>query len=113
MAEYVGASGFVQFDPNTRDANGQSVTDVTIKTPGSDGVLVRISLWPEFAEAAAQIEKGDFVAVDGKLNIGEYTKDGEKRTSVQINASQLAFVKGVQRAEREVVNEGAAQKDPF
>lgn len=105
MADYVSASGFVQFDPVTREANGQVVTDYTIKTPGMDGVLIRVTVWPELS---SDIEKGDFIAVDGKLNIGSFTgRDGATRQSVQISATQLAVLKGVSKGERTVVNDGA------
>lgn len=106
-AKYVSAVGFVQFDPRERDANGQKVVDYTIRTPGTEGVLVRVTVWPELQ--AAEVEKGDFIAVDGKLTIGSYKgQDGENRQSVQITASQLAVVSGVERQDtRPVVNQGA------
>lgn len=103
LADYVSASGFIQFDPVVREANGQSVVDYTIKTPGMDGVLLRVTVWPELQ--GDLLEKGDFIAVDGKLNIGSYTdRTGSPRQSVQISATQLAFLKGVKRQDREVVN---------
>jgi single-stranded DNA-binding protein len=106
MAEYATANGFVQFDPVEREANGQNIIDFTIKTPGTDGILIRVTAWPELqTPTVLGVEKGDFLAVDGKLTIGEYTKDGESRKSVQINANQIAVLKGEQKAERETVNE--------
>lgn len=111
MAEYVSACGFVQFDPREREANNQKVIDYTIKTTGTDGVLIRVTVWPELQDE--DIEKGDFVAVDGKLTVGSYTgSDGASRQSVQISATSLAVLKGIKRAEREVVNtpKGRAKK---
>lgn len=114
MAEYAGANGFIQFDPTTREANGQKVIDLTLKTPGSDGTLIRVTVWPELqTKAVKAAKKGDFVAVDGKLNIGEYTKDGVARTSVQISASSIFVGKGEKRAEREVVNEDGESEPLF
>lgn len=104
--KYVAASGFVQFDPKERDANGQTVIDYTIKTPGPEGNLVRVSVWPELQ--GAKIEKGDFIAVDGKLNISSFAgDDGKSRQSVQITASALAVIPGIKKQERAVVNEGS------
>jgi single-stranded DNA-binding protein len=106
MAEYVSANGFIQFDPIEREANGQDIIDFTIKTPGTDGILIRVTVWPELqTDAVVAAKKGDFLAVDGKLTIGEYTKDGESRKSVQISSNQIAVLLGEQKAEREVVNE--------
>lgn len=103
--QYVSAVGFVQFDPRERDANGQTVVDYTIRTPGTEGILVRVTVWPELQ--GDEINKGDFLAVDGKLSIGSYKgQDGAMRQSVQITASQLAVLPGRSRAPREVVNAG-------
>lgn len=108
-AQYASAEGFVQFEPVEREANSQTVMDYTIKTPGTDGVLIRVTVWPELQ--GADIQKGDWIAVDGKLNIGSFTgRDGETRQSIQISATALAVVKAVPRAERQVVNKGSSKK---
>lgn len=111
MADYASAFGFVQFDPVSREANGQTVIDYTIKTPGTDGQLVRVTVWPELQ--GAEIKKGDFLAADGKLTISSYEKDGERRQSIQISAKQLAVLSGRQQADREVVNSQNTEKDLF
>lgn len=111
MADYVSASGFIQFDPNKREANGQDIVDFTLKTPGTDGILIRVTVWPELqTDAVLGAVKGDFLAADGKLTIGEYQKDGQTHQSVQISASQVAILKGEVRAPREVVNSEADGK---
>jgi len=111
-AQYVSAEGFIQFPPQERDANGQKVVDVTLKTPGTDGILIRVTVWPELQ--SVELEKGDWIAVDGKLNIGSFVgKDKVARQSVQISASSLAVVKGVPRADRAVVNVDSDQKPLF
>lgn len=107
-AKYVTAEGFIQFDPITREANGKQVTDVTVKTPGGDGVLVRISIWEEL-EVPFELEKGDWIAADGKFSINSWEdkETGEKRSQPQISAYSLAALKGVTKAEREVVSKSA------
>jgi len=106
--QYASAEGFVQFEPTERDANEQQVVDYTIKTPGTDGILIRVTVWPELQ--GAEIEKGDWIAVDGKLNIGSFTdRSGNPRQSVQISATSLAVVKAVPRKDRQVVNPGSSQ----
>lgn len=107
-AKYVTAEGFVQFDPIVREANGKTVTDVTLKTPGGEGVLVRVSIWEEI-EVPFELEKGDWVAVDGKFSINTWDdKDtGAKRSQPQISAYSLVALKGVKKAEREVVSKSA------
>lgn len=109
MAEYVTAEGFIQFDPQVREVNGQEVTDVTIKTPGSAGKLLRVTIWGEFD---VSVEKGDWIAVDGKFSVNTYEgRDGNERQSAQISASSLVVLKGVKKQERGVVNEGGSESD--
>lgn len=103
-SQYVTAAGFVQYDPAVREANGKEVTDLTIKLPGGEGTQIRVTVWPEL-EYEGTIEKGDWVAVDGKFSVNSYeAKDGTKRSSNQISANYLALVKGAKRSEREVVS---------
>lgn len=105
---YATAVGFVQFDIDERDVSGQTVRDVTIRTPGTPssggGALVKVTLWPEFA--TTDIEKGDFVAVDGTLEVRTV---GDK-TYLNLNASNLAVTTPAQKIDREVVNKKPARK---
>lgn len=52
----------------------------------------RVSVWREYAEnVASSISKGTRVVVTGKLAVRQYeTKEGEKRTSVEIVADEVA-----------------------
>lgn len=115
---YVTAVGFVQFDPQEREANGKTVRDIVIKTPGGDGKNIRITVWPEI-QGADVIEKGDFVAVDGGFTSSTYqAQDGSQKVSLQISAYNLAILgKGLPRAEREVVqgsgSSGQSNAVPF
>ena len=109
---YASASGFIQFDPVEREANGQKVVDITIKTEGVGGKLIRVTVWPELQ--SVKLEKGDYVAVDGKLTMGTFRgRDDVERQSVQISATALAVVKGVKRTERGVANKDTAKSLPF
>lgn len=97
--KYSTAAGFVQFPVEERDVSGQTVRDVTIRTQGENGILVRITVWPEWE--IDSIEEGDFVSADGKFEAREV---GDK-TYHNLNSITRLFVgKGVKRAEREVVN---------
>jgi single-stranded DNA-binding protein len=110
--KYVSGNGFIQFDvKEPREANGKEVTDVVIKTPGGDGVLLRVSIWEELAEELDErglwpLEKGDWIAADGKFTINTWDdKDtGAKRSQPQISASSIAVLKGAATPAREVVS---------
>lgn len=108
--QYATALGFVQFDVDERDVNGQVVRDVTIRTPGTapdGGKLLRVTLWPEFA--AESVEKGDFIAVDGTVDVRQV---GDK-TYVNMNASSLAIIEAAEKLNREVVSRKPAKKTSF
>lgn len=110
--KYVSGNGFIQFDvKEPREANGKEVTDVVIKTPGGDGVLLRVSVWEELAEVLEErglwpLEKGDWIAADGKFTINSWDdKDtGAKRSQPQISAFEIAVVKGSASPARQVVS---------
>lgn len=105
---YATAVGFVQFDVDERDAAGQTVRDVTIRTPGTPktggGALIKITLWPEYA--STNVEKGDFIAVDGTLEVREV---GDK-TYINLNASNLAILAPADKLDREVVKKPAKSR---
>lgn len=111
MAEnkkYVTGIGFVQFDPQERDANGKPVTDVVIKTQGGDGKFLRVTIWPELLvekSLGRKVQKGDLLAVDGGFSSSTYQdKQGQKKTSLQISAFLLNINgKPIEREDREVV----------
>lgn len=107
---YASVEGFIQFEPQVRDANGQKVTDVTVKTQGSDGKLVRITIWPELE---TDVELGDWLAAEGKLTLGRYEGKNGPTQSIQVSASKLAVVKGVKKQVRAVVNEDGPKGADF
>ena len=117
--QYVTAVGFIQFDPITREANGKSVTDVTIKTPGGEGAYIKVTIWPELDLSVLDepVSKGDFVAVDGGFESSTYQdKQGNTKTGLQISAYNLNINgKRIKRSDREVVQgaKPASSNVPF
>lgn len=80
-----------RFTPNTNVA----VTEFAIAVespPRPDGTVesqsVRIITWRDLAERCAnEIRKGDLVAVDGRLQVNNFTSsDGQKRRDAEIDA---------------------------
>lgn len=63
---------------------------------------VNVTAWRNLADRAAGLKKGQQVAVKGKLSLSEYEKDGEKRASLSVDASEinmaLPFVKNGESA---------------
>src|SRR5262249_36788970 len=53
-------------------------------------LFVWVTGWKRLANsAAASLKKGDPVIVNGRLQVEEYEKDGEKRTLVKVAASAI------------------------
>jgi single-strand DNA-binding protein len=55
-----------------------------------DALFLRCSVWREQAEhVAASLNKGDRVVVTGKLRQRSYTKDDERRTSMELEVDEV------------------------
>ena len=56
----------------------------------------RVTLWGREAETASQyLTKGRPIYIEGRLRLEEYTdKDGNKRQSLEVNASDIHFIGG-------------------
>ena len=107
---YATAEGFIQFPVESRDVNGQTVRDATIRTPGTaptGGKLIKVTLWSEFE--SSDIQKGDWIAVDGTVEVREV---GDK-TYVNMNVKELVIQKGEPKASREVVSRKPAGASKF
>lgn len=63
---------------------------------------LRVSVFGKRAEGLAKLTltKGDRIGVTGELRVREYEKDGAKRTSVEINANDVALLSGKRDAEQ-------------
>jgi|GEM_PF-412830 len=80
-----------RFTPN----NNVAVTEFTIgvdspnrQDGGVDTNFVKVITWRDLAERSAlEIKKGDYVAVDGRLQVNNYTTaEGAKRRDVEVDA---------------------------
>ncbi len=69
-------------DTRTKDASGNYVT-----------IFYRVSVWRRLAENVAKyLHKGDLVTVQGDFSLRNYVdRDGQNRTSAQINATDVVF----------------------
>jgi single-strand DNA-binding protein len=61
----------------------------------------RVTLWGRQAETASQyLQRGRPVYIEGRLRVEEYTdRDGNKRHSLEVNATDMQFIGGGGRAE--------------
>jgi single-strand DNA-binding protein len=80
-----------RFTPNTNVAVTEFTLGVDSTNRQDNSVetnFVKVITWRDLAErTAAEIKKGDVVAVDGRLQINNYTSaEGQKRRDVEIDA---------------------------
>ena len=61
----------------------------------------RVTLWGRQAETASQyLQRGRPVYIEGRLRVEEYTdRDGNKRHSLEVNATDMQFIGGGGRSE--------------
>ena len=100
--EYVAIAGFVQFEPRERTANGQDVREIVVTSVTPKQSRFYVTIWPAYAEVA--IEKGDFVAVQGKLNRRAGEKDGAPVTYLNLSANQFVNMGQAVAVQTERVN---------
>ena len=90
-------------DPELRyTTNGTAVAsfglavDRVFKREGQPDVdFFRVSIFGKQAEHCANyLSKGRVVAVDGRIEINSYEKEGQKRTSVDVQANDVRFLPG-------------------
>lgn len=119
-AEYRGVAGFIQFEPNDREAAGKQVRDITIRPVsvlGAKGLTdgkVRATVWPDFADVT--LLKGDAVFVEGRYTKNTVDGDNGPVTYHNISVTSLARLEGVSSSKPDVVNaqdDSGAEDEPF
>lgn len=73
------------------EVDGEDVTvhEVTIKVAGTQGGLVKITLWPQFAGLVDDLEAGDTLIVGGKFSVSK----GKTATFFQQSAQSVTHLK--------------------
>lgn len=89
-------------DPETRvTMSGISVSRFSVAVDrvrgkaGQDGVtdFFRVVAWRRLAEVCGEfLQKGKLVAIEGRLQVDTYEKDGETRTSYEIVADNMQML---------------------
>jgi hypothetical protein len=96
--DYVVAAGFIQWEPEIREVNGQTVRDVKVHAIGSQKPF-RITLWPEYAGIALQ--RGDFIVAEGRLRTSVANgADGTVREYNDIDAARVVRLEPAPKQER-------------
>ncbi len=89
-------------DPETRvTLSGVAVSRFTIAVDrvrgknGQEGVTdyIRVVAWRRLAEICGEyLKKGKLIAIEGRLQIESYDKDGESRTSAEVVADNMQML---------------------
>ncbi|MSR88482.1 MAG: single-stranded DNA-binding protein [Candidatus Margulisbacteria bacterium] len=97
-------------DPEMRvTLSGVTVTRFTLaidRIRGKDGQesvtdFIRVVAWRRLAEICGEyLKKGKLVAIEGRLQVDSYEKDGETKTSADVIADSMQMLdRGIQQME--------------
>lgn len=108
MADYKPILGFVQFDVNEREANGQKLRDFVIQ-PGGAGEVppIRVTLWPEYAHV--NVSRGDLVVVEGQVK----TNNVKGKVYYNLNPTKFRNLGQDTKSTDEVENPVEEEDDEF
>ena len=91
---YLGRNPELRYTPN-----GTAVCDFSMATSEKKGdadvtTWFKVTVWGKQAEVANQyLTKGTQVYIEGRVSLREYTdRDGNKRTSLEVNATDMKFI---------------------
>jgi single-strand DNA-binding protein len=88
-----------------RDADGELKDDTQ---------FINVVAWGKTAETSTQyLSKGRGVLVEGRLNIRDYEKDGERRWITEVVASRVVFLSGADESGAPGAAEETADDVPF
>jgi single-strand DNA-binding protein len=104
LTGYLGNDPVVEESKGVHYAQFSMATSLTYKDDRGNRVertdWHRIVAFGALAKTLARLGKGDRVAVHGRLQSSTYTADGgEKRTSVEVHAAQVEFLRVKDRDE--------------
>lgn len=106
-------AGFIQFEPNVRDANSRQVVDVVVKAVGSGGKNVRLTIWPELLaglkEEGIELSKGLGIMAEGKFT--QNNVDGKQYLNLSV--TELAVLPTVRKSTGDVEDPVADDDVPF
>lgn len=101
-------SGTIASDPEKRFTPNQNVAvtnfNLAVQPPSRPGMdrveepfLVRVTCWRNLAEVAAeQLQKGEAIVVEGKLQINAYqTPEGVTKKSFEVDAANIDKLAGI------------------
>lgn len=92
------AIGHLGGDPELKSTSGGKTVatfSLAVGRPGKDAPTdwFRVSAWDKQAETVANFcRKGQLVAVEGRIQLGSYEKDGHKFNTTDLIANQVTFL---------------------
>ena len=89
--------GNVGRDPEMRHTkDGKAVCSFTVAVSegkNKDPLWLRVNAWEKTAELCTEyLAKGHRVFIEGRLQVREYEKDGQTKTSVELTAQTVQFL---------------------
>lgn len=103
--QYRTVAGFIQFDPDEAEASGQTIRRVLVQAIGSEGVNIRVTVWPEYD--AVPLNRGDFIIAQGKFEKttvkGNTYLNLSARSLIRLSGTDNSDVEGALEDEEELL----------
>ena len=113
MAEgtFITLVGSVEFPPEQRKVQEKEVTDVSVRSAATQKKF-RCTIWPNLAEFAAKLQKGDIIAFVGKASTN--TVDGTTYNNMSVlSAAVLGTLDGGTKPPTDNAPQAADDDIPF
>lgn len=99
MPDYISKLVVVQFPPEEREVNEQTVRSVSVRCTATQA-KIGATVWPNLADVP--IEEGDLLVLEGKATRTTKTgDDGETRTYNNLSVNGIANLGKVKRVRKE------------
>ena len=88
------ANGYLGSDPEERQFNGNTVVNFSLgsKDRKQNTLWLYCSVWGNSGNAAKQwLKKGSQITVHGRLSQNSYSKDGQERTSLNVDVQDFTL----------------------
>ena len=88
------ANGYLGSDPEEREFNGNTVVNFSLgsKDRKQNTLWLNCSVWGNSSNAAKQwLKKGSQITVHGRLSQNSYSKDGQERTSLNVDVQDFTL----------------------
>jgi len=90
----IGTEPEVKFIPSGKAVLSFSAASTVGYGDKKQTIWLRVTSWQNPEKMATMLAKGNQIVVSGELSQREYTKDGQTKTSLELNANNIELISG-------------------